>query len=283
MVDRPRVFPHPDTLRPGVQSLVETLSKGRPLPAESAEALARLVGVRPGLEGLSRLFQPGFPGIRTFAVDIHAAPDQAVELTLVGVARDGKPVWTGTRAFAYGRDGSLEIHRGFDEIDPDYQSRNITVDLMQRELDLLALLRRGRSSRLTIDAEGVGRYICALHGFIFADETEEGPPVRSSRSLDPTGDREALTLAARAFVERFGLRREMGRIAIEVTLEQISRATSPWDLARLRYPDARALPDSDEGAMGVTELGREFLLAKETPPWCPATRGPSPSAPSIAS
>ncbi|MCB9648305.1 MAG: hypothetical protein H6730_17120 [Deltaproteobacteria bacterium] len=257
----------PDTLRPGVQSLLETLSKGRPLPNESAEALARLVGVRPGLEGLSRLFQPGFPGIRTFAVDIHAAPDQAVELTLVGVARNGKPVWSGTRAFAFGRDGSLEIHRGFDEIDPEYQSRNITVDLMQRELDLLALLRRGRASRLTIDAEGVGRYICALHGFVFADETEEGPPVRSARSLEPTGDRDGLTQAARTFVPRYGERREVGKIAIEVAMEQVARATSPWDFARLRFPDARPLPDSDEGAMGVSDLGREFLLGKETPAW----------------
>ena len=134
------------------EGLLEVLEQGRPLPTESGRALLRLIGVKPGLEGLSRLFTPGFPGVRAFAVDVHAAPDQAVDLTLVGVARDGRPVWTGTRAFALGRDGSLELHIGFDEIAPEYQSRNITVDLVQRQLDLLALIGRGRSMPTTLVA-----------------------------------------------------------------------------------------------------------------------------------
>lgn len=260
------VGPPPD--RPQVAVLLESLTKGRALPQESAQALERLIGVRPGLEGLSGLFQPGFPGIQTFAVDVHATPDQAVELTLVGVARDGEPVWRGTRAFAFGRDGSLEIHRGFDEIDPDYQSRNITVDLMQRELDLLAILERGRASRLTIDADGVGRFICALHGFVFADETEEGPPVRSRRSLDPTGDRAALASAAQDFIERFGARKAVGRIAIEEACADAARAERPFDFACLAFAGrTNPLADSDEGAMGVTDLGRELLLAQDTPGW----------------
>lgn len=254
--------------RPAVETLLEALGKGRPLPAESATALTRLLGLEPRLEGLSRLFQPGFPGIRTFVVDLHEAPDQAVEFTLVGIARNGRPVWTGTRAFAFGRDGSLEIHRGYDEIDKEYRSRNITVDLMQRELDLLELLRRGPNPRLTIDAEGVGRYICALHGFVFADETDEGPPVRSWRSLEPTGDRAALAQAARAFVPRYGERARVGRIAIEEALGQIEVARYPWDFARLSFPGVPGgLEGTDEGQMNVTDLGRGFLLSKETPPW----------------
>lgn len=254
--------------RPAVESLLEAIAKGRPLPAETATALNRLLGVEARLEGLSRLFQPGFPGIRTFVVDLHEAPDQAVEFTLVGVARSGEPVWTGERAFAFGRDGSLEIHRGFDQIASAYRSRNITVDLMQRELDLLALLRRGANPRLTIDAEGVGRYICALHGFVFADETDEGPPVRSARGLEPTGDRAKLAEAARAFVPRFGERQGVGRIAVEEALAQVEAARHPWDFARLCFPGASdELAETDEGQMKVTTLGRELLLAKETPPW----------------
>lgn len=248
--------------------LLEGVGKGRAIEGPAREVLRRMLGIEVGLDGLSKLFQPGFPGIRTFAVEVHLAPDQAVELTLVGVARDGRPVWTGSRAFAYGRDGSLEIHRGFDEIDPEYQSRNITVDLMQRELDLLQILDEGAASRLTIDAEGVGRYVCALHGFVFADETDEGPPVRSNRALAPAGDRAALLAAVPAIVERLARRAGVGKIASESAIEQARRAKSPWDFAKLVLPGAEdPLAEGHDGEMGVGRLGRELLLAKSTPPW----------------
>lgn len=251
-----------------VNELLESLHKGARLPAESATALSRLLGLEPGLEGLSRLFQPGFAGLRTFVVDIHTAPDQAVEFTLVGVARDGGPVWTGTRAFAFGRDGSLEINRGYDEIDEGYRSRNITVDLMRREMELLALLQRGANPRLTIDAEGVGRYICALHGFVFADDTPEGPASRSSRAFVPSGDRAALAEAARVFIRRSGEHKNVGRIAIEEALKQVDVAQDPWDFACISFPGVTdELEGTDEGEMGVTALGRDFLLAKRTPAW----------------
>ena len=255
--------------RPTVDALMEAVGKGRALQTDAAEAMDRLLGVRVSLDGLSRLFAPGFPGIRTFAIEVRVAPDHAVELGLVGVARDGRPVWSGTRAFAVGRDGSLEIHRGFDEIDPAYQSRNITVDLMQRELDLLALVDRGQSSRLTIDADEVGCYVCALHGFSFADETEEGPPVRSVRALDPPGDRTALIAAAPAFVERMAAQKpSIGRAAIESALEQLKKAKTPWDFARAVMPgDDPELAEGDDGEMGVGSLGRGFLLAHDTPGW----------------
>jgi hypothetical protein len=251
---------------------MDAVGKGRPLEPDAHEALHRLLGVRVSLEGLSRLFAPGFPGIRTFAIQVRVAPDAAVELTLVGVARDGTPVWSGTRAFAFGRDGSLEIHRGFDEIDPAYQSRNITVDLMQRELDLLALIDRGHtlghSSRLTIDADEVGRYVCALHGFSFADETDEGPPVRSVRALDPQGDRARLIAAAPAFVDRIASQANAGRIAIESAIAQLKAAQTPWDFARARLPGHEPeLAEGDDGEMGVGSLGRAFLLAHDTPGW----------------
>lgn len=259
--------PHPRAQASAV-SLLEGVGKGPPILGPARDVLRRMLGVEVGLDGISRLFQPGFLGVRAYAVEVRLAPDQAVELTLVGVARDGRPVWTGTRAFAYGRDGSLEIHRGFDEIAPEYQSRNITVDLMQRELDILALLDEGPSSRLTIDAEGVGRYVCALHGFVFADETEEGPPVRSTRALAPSGDRAALLAAVPHVVERVARHAGVGKISIESAVEQARLAKSPWDFAKLTLPGAPdELAEGHDGEMGVGRLGHELLLAKDTPPW----------------
>ncbi len=248
--------------------LLRTLGKGRPLAPTAAMAIEQLVGQPVGLEGLSRLFQPSFPGVRTYAIEERAAPDQAVELTLVGVARDGRPVWTGTRAFVRGRDGSVEIHRGFDEIDLDYQSRNITTDLMQREMELLELLGAGPSARLTIDADGVGRYVCALHGFVFADETEEGPPIRSVRAFEPDGDRQLLQLASRELADKIANKYGIGRIAVEATHEAIDRAEQPWDFARITLEGMpQRLADGDDGALGVGAFGRQLLLADTTPPW----------------
>src|SRR5262245_55378945 len=171
----------------GVGTLLKQIGKGKKLDEDVADALSGLFGIPVGHEGLSRVFQPGYPGIRVFAVETRVAPDQAVEVTLVGVARDGAPVWWGSRAFVRGRNGALEIHLEAEEIEPSYRSRNITVDLVQREIDLIALVGDSAAARVTIDAHGIASYISALHGFIFADETEEGPPVRSERALAPDG------------------------------------------------------------------------------------------------
>lgn len=254
--------------RPAEPSLLDTLGQGRALEPAASAALLSMIGRQVGLEGLSRLFQPSFPGVKTFAIEERAAPDQAVEISLVGIARDGRPVWTGTRAFVRGRDGSVEIHRGFDEVELAYQSRNITTDLMQRELELLQLFGGGPTSRLTIDADGVGRYVCALHGFVFADETPEGPPVRSVRAFDPDGDRERLRRAAERMIEKTAKRLSLGRLSVEAALDAIQLANSPWDFARIELEGMQQLlADGDDGALGVSSFGRMLLLSDETPAW----------------
>lgn len=252
----------------GAGMLLAHLSEGRHFPPNVARALRRILGMDVSRDGFARLFQPSFPGVRAFVLQPRVAPDQAVEMTLVGIARNGRPVWTGSRAFVLGRDGSLEIHRGFDEIDPAFQHRNTTVDLLNREMELLRLTERGPASRLTIDAEGVGRYLCALHGLVFADETDEGPPVRSNRPFAPEEDRTRLIKAALSFIEEKGRQLSLGRIAIEGTLHQADRATSAMDLARLRFAGVEDEPvEGSDGQVGATQLGREFLLARTTPAW----------------
>lgn len=246
----------------------EDLAKGPRLDGSASAALQRLWGQSVGREGLSRLFQPSFPGIRAFAIQARAAPDQAVEITLVGIARDGRPVWTGHRAFVQGRDGGLEIHRGFDQVEAAYQSRNITTDLMLRELQILERFGGGPSSRLTIDAEGVGRYVCALHGFRFADETDEGPPLRSIRAFDPDGDRERLQAAAARLAERTADRYGLGRLALEATLDEIEKAVHPWEFARVTMAGMpKLMAEGDDGDLGVGAFGRLLLLSEETPSW----------------
>lgn len=249
-------------------SLSELIGKGRPLPADASERLAALMGVNVGLEGLSRLFQPGFPGVRAFVIEARLAPDQTVEITIAGVDRSGKPVWTGMRAFVPGRDGSLEIHHGYDELDPDCRSRGITVDVIQRELDILALTSSGPAARITIDAEGAGRYVCALHGFGFADETEEGPSFRSVRALEPQGDRARLIDAAPIVIERVAARYGLGRLPAEEALTQLRAARTPWEIACTRLMGApNEQSDGDAGALGIGGLGREYLLSREAPSW----------------
>ena len=258
----------PDRSVPRKELDLADLSKGADVRIDAREPLQRLLGRPVGLEGLSKLFQPSFPGVRTFAIGVRATPDHAVELTLVGIARDGEPIWTGTRTFSRGPSGALEIHLGFDEVDPRYQSRNITVDMITRELQLLERLDGGPSCRLTIDAEGTGRYVCALHGAVFADETDEGPSPRSNRAMAPAGDRSRIIEAGRALVPGLAKRRQLGKLAIEDALEQLEKITSGWDLARLSFSDAPSPVevDSDEG-IGVRDLGRTLLLDEGTPAW----------------
>jgi hypothetical protein len=252
----------------GVDALIKAIGKGRHLPEEASEALERLFGCPVGLEGLSRLFQPGFPGVRAFVVEPRVSPDQAVEVTIVGIARSGAPVWTTARAFVRGRDGWLEIHHGYNEIDPAYRSRNITTDLMQRELDILALLQQGPASRITIDAEDIGSYVCALHGYVFADETEEGPPVRSARALDSSQDRARMIAAAPPIIERIAQKHGLGKSAIDNACADLSCAEAPWDLLRLTLPGMKPeRAEGDDGELGVGALGRELLLSKDLPGW----------------
>jgi hypothetical protein len=252
----------------GVDALIKAIGKGRRLPEEASEALERLFGCPVGIEGLSRLFQPGFPGVRAFAIEPRVTPDQAVEITIVGIARDGAPVWTSARAFVQGRDGWLEIHHGYNEIDPAYRSRNITSDLMQRELDIIALLTDNPSSRITIDAEGIGSYVCALHGFVFSDETEEGPPVRSIRALEHGQDRAQMIEQAPAIIERIAGRLGLPKSSVDAAVADVSCAETPWDFLRLTLEGQNPrLADGDDGEMSVGALGRELLLSKDLPAW----------------
>lgn len=244
------------------------LAEGRPLPDRIGRALADILGLELSLDGLERFFQPSFPGVRAYVIESRVAPDQAVEIRLVGIARDGRPVWRGRRAFVQGRDGSVEIHRKLDHVDPAYKDRAITVDLVARELELLELTKRGPSSRLTVDAEGPGRYLFALHGYVFADETDEGSPVRSKEPFRPEGDRGLLVEAAVQVLEREGRRLGLGRIAIETAQDQARRATSALDLARASFDGVPNEPvEGAERELGVTRLGREILSAHETPAW----------------
>lgn len=249
-------------------NVVKLLGKGRRLGGEVGEALERLFQTAIGAEGLSRLYQPGFPGVRSFAVEARVAPDQAVEVTFVLVARDGAPVWIGRRAFVQGRTGALEIQHGEEEIATAYRSRNITVDVVQREIDVLTALGSGPATRITTDAEGVASYISALHGFVFADETEEGPPVRSRRANEPNGDRERWLRAAPAVVERFGAKHGWDRGAIEAAIAALREAQAPCALARVSPAGVRRLlAEGDDAELGVTALGRELLTAADMPPW----------------
>ena len=244
------------------------LAKGRRFERDISQGIFNLFGVDVSADGLAGLFQPSFPGVRCFVVQPRLAPDRAVEITLVGISREGRPMWTGTRAFVLGRDGSFELHRGFDQIHPSFRHRNITVDLIHRELNVLRIARRGPTSRITIDAEKVGRYLCAIHGFVFADETNEGPPLRSNRPFAPDEDRDRLVSAAEKFLDEVGRQTGRGRLAIESAQEEARKARAAWDLARLSFPgEPPDFLESDEGQAGITKLGREFLLAESTPSW----------------
>jgi hypothetical protein len=250
----------------GSESLLEGLGKGRPLRADAARGLQALLRTTVGRDGLSRLFQPGFPGVRTYVLESRADPDQTVEVTVVGIARDGAPVWTAGRVFLRSREGALEIHHTHDEVDLAYRSRNLIVDSVRREVSLLQAVDSGPTARITIDAVGVGKYLCALHGFEFADETEEGPSHRSHRHRDPQSDRQRLIEQGVGFLERISARHGVPADVMGRALHAMTEAKTPWDIAKVDLPGTPyTVPDGEEGlAAGV---GRAYLLSEEAPVW----------------
>lgn len=204
--------------------------------------------------------------MRTYVVESRADPDQTVEITVVGVARDGAPIWTAGRVFLRSREGALEIHHTHDEVDLAYRSRNLIVDGVRRELSLLEAVNSGPTARVTIDAVGVGKYLCALHGFEFADETDEGPSQRSPRHRDPQSDRQRLIEAGAGFIERVSARHGLAPEVMGEALRQMAAAETPWDLAKVELAGTPyTVPDGeDELASG---LGRAYLLSEEAPAW----------------
>lgn len=247
-----------------MSAVADLLGKGRPFDPSVDQSWFRLLRSPVGREGLSRIFQPGFPGVRSFVVDAHLEPDGAVAFMIVGIARDGSPAFIGRRTLQRGRRGTLELHRGVDELSPQYRSRNITSDMIRRELELLETAGAASSPRITLDAEDAARFLSALHGFVFADETEDGPPARSRRARDRGCDRERLAEAARAFARRLAARHAAPPAELEFLERQIEACRQPVDFARLDLPSAPLEPTPGEGPE-ARPFGRAFLLDRDTP------------------
>lgn len=248
----------------GTNAVTDLLGKGRPFEPSVDQAWFRLLRTPVGREGLSRIFQPGFPGVRTFVIDAHLEADGAIGFIVAGIARDGSPAFIGRRTLGRGRRGAIELHRGVDELNPTYKSRNITSDLIRRELELLGAAGNSAGARITLDAEDAARYLSALHGFVFADETEDGPPTRARRARDRESDRERLAEAARSFARRLATRHAAPASELSALERQIEAARYPIDFARLDLPSATLEPTPGEGPE-ARPFGRAFLLDRDTP------------------
>ncbi len=245
------------------ESIIEGLGKGRQLRADASRALAVLLGVPVGREGLGRFFQPSFPGVRTFAIEARAEPDQTVDLTVVAIGRDGAPVAVARRALLHGREGALEIHHELDAVELPYRSRNLVIDNIRRELALLESVRTGPGSRITIDAEGAARFLAAMNGAVFADETYEGPSNRSARARDHASDRERVLEAGVAFIERLGHKHELVAADVARAVSAMRAARSPWAIARVALLGLPTDPTHDSGLVG--NAGRSFLTSDDAP------------------
>jgi len=242
------------------------LGQGTRFPGEIGLLLERILGQEVGQEGLAQIFQPRFSGVKTFLVQSRLTTNRFVELLVVGVARDGRPIWTAERSLGYGRDGSVEIHHGQDQVIPEFRSQNILVDCLDNELKLLKTLDVGPNARITFDAQGVGSYLGALHGFVFADDTEEGPPLQSYRALEPDGDRKRIIQGATARLKEYAERQKIKGPALNDALEQVNNVQSPHDLAQISMESHRfELPPHERSFAKST--GRALCLDEKMPSW----------------
>lgn len=244
----------------------EFIGRGRAFSAEIDALLRRLIGMPVGKEGLAQLFQPGYWGVRSFVVQARVTTNRFVEFLVLGIARDGAPIWSAQRSLGFGRDGSLEIHHGRDQISPEYRSLNILVDCLDNELRLLKTLDLGPNARITFDAHGVGTYLAALHGFVFADATDDGPPMQSIRALEPDGDRTLLIDAAKQCLAEYAERQGLDENTLNKVLRDLDTIQDPQDLAQLDLIGSRFdLPDQESDFAKPT--GRALCLDERLPSW----------------
>ena len=244
----------------------EYLSQGTKFPQEIAVALERIFGQAVSKEGLSKVFQPQFAGIKPYVVQTRLTSNRFVEFLVVGVARDGRAIWSAERSIGFGRDGSVELHHGNDFVDENFRPQNILNDCLENEIQLLNDLDSGPNPRITFDAHGEKSYRGALHGAVFADDTDEGPPVQSSRALDPDGDRRQVIASAKSMLK--GLAEKQGLPAHEVqrASEQIEKIETPYDLAQLHIEQFRG-DISTQDRRYAYPLGRALCLGKKLPSW----------------
>lgn len=256
------------------------LNDGPPIPPEAQPVFERLLGFPVSLSGLSTLFQPDTTDFRIFAVEVRRAPDFAAECTLIGVRRDGVPAYHARRALTLTATGDLELHHGPNLLTDAARPFAIGERVLEREIDLLEWLSPGAHSRITMDAYGERRFLCAVHGFEFADETEDGPPIRSERALDPEGDRRQLQERAHAFLANLADDKGLGQIERDALDEAISSARYPTDIVRL---GAHLSDEANQklGELGDSKmaLGKAVLLDEHAPHWraalYPAARHPA--------
>ena len=258
---------------------LEGLHRGRALPSGPGEAMVRLLGRPVGREGLSKALQSSFPGARTFAVETRVAPDQSVDFTVVAVARNGEPVYVGRRALSRGRNGCLELHHVDDEVSPEYRSRGILIDTIECEIALLASI--SPRARITLDAHETGGYLAALHGCVFADETDEGPPARSKRARVRGSDRERILEAAPPIIENAVRRAGGNDLTVAAVMRQLQQFQTPEDLLQLGLQDNEY--EVSEAQVGFASgIGRALLLHRDCPAWRGALYANHPADPGPA-
>ncbi|MEE2901529.1 MAG: hypothetical protein VYC39_04335 [Myxococcota bacterium] len=244
----------------------EYLSQGIQFPHEIAIVLERLFGQAVSKEGLSKVFQPQFAGLKPYVVQATLTSNRFVEFLVIGIARDGRPIWSAERSIGLGRDGSIELHHGNDFVDEDFRPQNILNDCLENEIQLLQDLDAGPNPRITFDAHGEKSYKGALHGAVFADDTDEGPPVQSIRALEPDGDKRQVINSAVTMLRGLAEKQGLPAQEVERAAKQIENIKTPFDLAQINIDQFRGTISEEEKKF-ASPLGRALCLGKKLPSW----------------
>ena len=217
----------------------EFLSQGAKFPREIAAVLERLFG-----QAVSKKAFENIPtAIRGFETLRRSGCSDLQSLRRISYywhRERRRPVWSSERSIGIGRDGSIELHHGNDFVKEDFSPQNILNDCLENEIKLLQQLDAGPNPRITFDAHGEKSYRGALHGAIFADDTDEGPPVQSIRALEPDGDKRRVIASAKSMLQ--GLAEKQSLPA-----EEVERASKQIEVYRLPLISLKSISHNLEG------------------------------------
>lgn len=234
--------------------LPRSLAEGQPCP--DSAAVGTILGSPFTPEGVSRYFQGCLAGSHVATTLKANRETEQVILNLSLLSPSGEPAANFMISLIRRRDGSLELHRGTERVEPAFRGHHITDKVTRADIALLRGLSSHPESMMSIRAANFdpaaveaqfGSYVWARTGLF---ECAEAEMVRLRAGfLDWLQSRPGLTSAQR------------------LAAGQLARQWStPYQVARSVLPGHTFAVDL-EARHSQCELGKAFLLSDKCPAW----------------
>ena len=241
------------------------LTQGAPHP-QSAE-IDKILGVPLTTEGVGNFFAAALPG-SVAAPMLKCYPEKnQVFMSVELRSAEGQKAANFMTVLTRKPDGSLELMRGMEDVEPEFRGRGITDRIGLSEISLVKGLSDHPESCVNLRAAGFtpgreerqfGTYVWARTGLFECDPKEW----------------QGLKSGFETWLGQQPLSPEQRTAALEASQEW----TCPYDIATAKLPGL-SLPVTLEGKTSQVGLGKAYLLSETAPAWHGTCRVNQPASP----